>query len=51
MFNKLFRRTKKNALVRKTEQQILDLERYNNAGNQLMQLHLDRMQTALNSVR
>jgi hypothetical protein len=32
-----------------TEQQKLDQLRYDNAANQLMQLHCDRMQTAMDA--
>lgn len=46
MFNKLFRR---NRTAVATEQQQLDALRYANADNPLMQLHCDRMQTALNA--
>lgn len=47
MFTKLFRRTAVAQLIRETEQLTLDQLRYDNANNQLMQLHLDRMQSAM----
>lgn len=47
MFAKFFRRTAIAQLIVETEQLTLDTLRYNNADNQLMQLHLDRMQSAM----
>jgi hypothetical protein len=50
MFNKLFRRSAKTAARTAASEQLkLDVLRYNNADNQLMQLHCDRMQVALDA--
>lgn len=48
MFAKFLRRNRHQTVSTiETEQQKLDNLRYNHAANPLMQLHLDRMQTAL----
>lgn len=49
MFNKLFRRNAQITNMIETEQLMLDTLRFRNADNPLMQLHLDRMQVALDS--
>lgn len=51
MFTKLFRRAHIAYPItdQVAEQLVLDAMRYNNAGCPLMQLHLDRMQSALDA--
>jgi len=50
MFAKFLRRNRNQSVrMPETEQQLLDFLRYNNANSPLMQLHLDRMQTALDA--
>lgn len=49
MFTKLFRRLSQRNHTGLSEQRRLDILRYTNADNQLMQLHCDRMQSALKS--
>lgn len=50
MFTNLAHRRRRQAVTMMVENEQLKLEnlRYNNADDQLMQLHLDRMQDALN---
>lgn len=54
MFKKIFRRTQTQFYLHlplEEQQRVLDSLRYNHADDQLMQLHLDRMQTVLNRTR
>lgn len=50
MFNLTRRFRHQTVAVIEDEQMQLDAMRYNNANDPLMQLHLDRMQTALNKM-
>ena len=51
MFTKLLRRKSKTARIFEAQQHELDCLRYLHADNPLMQLHLDRIQTALDITR